>query len=134
MDSSSRRELLQLAMTLAVAAVLPGSLAVTTAGCSRSGGGSSSGGGGGGGGGGGNTVSVLAATSGAGASITNSPVNFSFGSLVTGVSRSGQSVRGDLNYNPWQASDAATAQVQRGSTVTWLVNGQGSGGSLSLTA
>lgn len=127
MSGMNRREWLVSTVVLALSAFI--------AGCGGGGGGSGSGnGGGGGGGGGGGTTTVLGATSAAGASITYSPTNYSFGQLVTGVSLNGSGPRGDLNYNPWQGVSAASAQVQRGTSVTWAVNGQGSGNSVSVTA
>ncbi|MBI4122206.1 MAG: hypothetical protein HY461_02650 [Parcubacteria group bacterium] len=80
------------------------------------------------------TTTVLGATHASGAAVTTSPINYSMGPLVTGVSRNGQAVSGDLNFVPWQPVDAGRGQVQQGSTVTWQVTGQGTGNPVSLTA
>lgn len=128
----TRRASLQL-MAAALAAVVTGS---ATTGC---GGGGSSGGGApppGGGGGGGGTRSVLSATQSAGASVgTSNQFQSRYGDvLVTSVSLNGQSVSGDLNYNPWQPTGASSGQVSSGSQVTWTRVGSGSGNSVSFTA
>lgn len=119
------------------AAIAVAALGPLVAGC---GGGGSSGGGapppGGGGGGGGTSRSVLSATQSAGASVGSSNQYQSRYNdvLVTSVSLNGQSVSGDLNYNPYQAVGASSGMVSSGQQVSWVRVGSGSGNSVSFTA
>lgn len=81
------------------------------------------------------TTTVGAATKKEGAVQTDDSWRSVFnGDLYTQVGPSGQQVNGDLNYGPWTPKAADNANVNVGSSVTWSVNGNGSGGPWTFSA